>query len=88
MMTEVFTDIVNTINERGGQASTHEDPTTGYPAIVAKLTMPQIIGSVAETLFSDKWHERLSPELRRNIIYNLTHSYTTVDLPKQGETAH
>lgn len=85
-MQEVFTDVVALIKERGGEAATHDDPHTGNPTIIAQLTMPETIATVAEVLFGEKYHKWLSPAFRRNIIYSMTNSYTKVDLPKPTET--
>lgn len=86
LMTEVFADIAETIRKYGGEATTHDTPDTGMPTIVAILSLPEMAAAIAETLFQDKWHKRLSPQLRRNIIHNMVSTYTITELPSKNET--
>lgn len=71
LMNELFGEAAELIKSRGGDATIEPDMATGLPIIVTHISTPALIGTMAELLFTGKWHVRLSPEVRRNIIINL-----------------
>ena len=71
LMHELFGECAELIRSRGGDASIEPDMDTCLPIIITHISTPALIGTMSELLFRDKWHSRLSPEVRRNIIINL-----------------
>ena len=82
LLKDIYSDVVNLINERGGKAVLGEQK--GYPTIITFLPHPATIATVAEVLFGEKY-DHLTPAGKRNVILNMMQNYDVHDTPKKGE---